>query len=171
MNTFLILRVLHVILASVWFGGVVVMFFFVIPAIKEARAGGGAVMAAVQRRNYPVVMQAIAGLTVLSGLYLYWHFTAGFDPVVSASREARVFGGGGVAGILALVIGASIVGRSMKKIGETMAKAATMPDGPAKQALVESVAPLQAKADLYCRIVIVLMLIAIVTMSIGHYVG
>ena len=170
MKLFLAMRVLHIVLAAVWFGGAVVMTFFVVPAIKEAKAGGGAVMAAVQRRNFPMVMQAIAGVTVLSGIYLYWRFTGGFDPVVSASMAGRVFGTGGLAGILSIVIGASVVGRTMMKIGDIMAKAAAMPDGPEKAALMQSVAPLQARAELFGKIVIVLMLIAIVTMSIGHYV-
>jgi uncharacterized membrane protein len=171
MTTFLILRVLHILLAASWFGSVVVMTFFVVPAIRDAKAGGGAVMAAVQKRGFPMVMQAVAGLTVLTGIYLYWHFTSGFDPVVSASLAGRVFGAGGLAGILAIVIGASVVGRTMMKIADAMSKASGMPVGPERTAVVESVAPLQARADFFSKIVLLLMVIAIVTMSIGHYVG
>ena len=170
MTTFLIIRVLHILFAAIWFGAAVAMIFFVAPSIKEAKGGGGAVMAGVLRRKYPEIIQGIAGLTVLSGLYLYWRFTGGFDPVISASMAGRVFGTGGVAGILAIVIGASVVARSMKKAGAIMAKAGSLPDGPEKLALIQSVAPLQARAELFGRIVIVLMVIAIVTMSIGHYV-
>ncbi len=170
MNLFLTIRVLHVLLAAVWFGAAFAMMFFVIPAIKDAKAAGGVVMAAVQRRKYPMIMQSIAGLTVLTGFYLYWRFTGGFDPVLSGSMGGRVFGTGGVAGILALVIGASIVGRTMAKIGDTMAKVATMPDGPEKAALVASIGPMQARAEKFGKLAIALMVIAIVTMSIGHYV-
>ena len=139
MSLFLTIRVLHILLAATWFGAAVAMMFFVIPAIKDAKAAGGAVMAAVQRRKYPVIMQAIAGLTVLTGFYLYYRFTQGFDKELSASMGGRVFGTGGIAGILALVIGASLVGRTMGKIGNTMAKVATMADGPEKAALMASV--------------------------------
>lgn len=170
MTLFLTIRVLHILLAAIWFGAAVVMMFFVIPAIKDAKAAGGAVMAGVQNRKYPAIMQAIAGTTVLTGMYLYWRFTSGFDPTLSASMAGRVFGTGAAAGILALVIGASVVGGAMKKIGTTMAKAGAMPDGPEKLALVASVAPLQARAEFFGKLVIVLMLIAFVTMSIGHYV-
>jgi uncharacterized membrane protein len=170
MSMFLTIRVLHILLAAVWFGAAVVMMFFVVPAIKDAKGGGGAVMAGLQSRKYPMIMQSIAGLTIVTGFYLYWRFTGGFDPVLSASMGGRVFGSGAIAGILALVLGASVVSASMKKIGVAMAKAASLPDGAEKMALVASVAPLQARAELFGKIVILLMVVAIVTMSIGHYV-
>ena len=170
MNAYLIVRLLHILLAATWFGAAVAMMFFVIPAIKDAKAAGGVVMAGVMRRKYPMVMQIIAGLTVLTGFELYRRFTGNFDPGLSASMGGRVFGTGGIAGILALLIGASIVARSMKKIAGIMAKVGTMPDGPEKLALIASVGPLQARAEMFGKVVILLMLIAIVTMSIGHYV-
>ncbi len=170
MSMFLTIRVLHILLAAIWFGAAVAMLFFVLPAIKDAKGAGGAVMAGIQNRKYPAIMQSIAGLTVLTGFYLYWRFTGGFDPVLSGSMGGRVFGVGAIAGILALVLGASIVAGAMKKIGATMAKAGSMPDGPEKVALIASTAPLQARAELFGKVVIFLMVIAIVTMSLGHYV-
>ena len=170
MSPFMMIRVLHILLAAVWFGAAVAMMFFVIPAIKDAKAAGGVVMAGVLRRKYPAIMQSIAGLTVITGFYLYYRFTGGFDPTLSASMGGRVFGTGGIAGILALVIGASIVSRTMGKIGATMAKIATLPDGAEKTALLASVGPLQARAEMFGKLVILLMVIAIVAMSIGHYV-
>lgn len=170
MNMYLTIRVLHILLAATWFGAAVAMMFFVMPAIKDAKGAGGAVMAGLQSRKYPMIMQAIAGLTVLTGFDLYRRFTGNFDPVLSGSMGGRVFGAGAIAGILALIVGASIVGRTMKKIGETMAKASTMADGPEKAALVASVGPMQARAEMFGKLVIVLMVIAIVTMSLGHYV-
>jgi uncharacterized membrane protein len=170
MNVFLSIRVLHILLAAIWFGGAVVMMFFVVPAIQDAKGAGGAVMGAVQRRKYSVFMEAVGGLTVITGFYLYWRFTGGFDPTLSASMGGRVFGTGAVAGFLALLLGSGMVSRTMKKIGKTMARANAMPDGPEKMALLATIPPLQAWAALFGKIVIVLMVIAIVTMSIGHYV-
>lgn len=170
MTLFLTIRVLHILLAATWFGAAVAMIFFVVPAIKDAKAAGGAVMAGVQSRKYSAIMQSIAGLTVLTGFYLYRRFTNHFDPEMSGSMGGRVFGMGGIAGILALVIGASIVGRTMGKIGDTMAKAATLPDGAEKAALIASTGPMQARAEMFGKLVILLLLIAIVAMSLGHYV-
>lgn len=170
MTTFLVIRVTHILLAAIWFGAAVAMMFFIIPAIKDAKAAGGVVMAGVARRKYPVIMQAIAGMTILTGFYLYYRFTQGFDPEISGSMGGRVFGTGGIAGVLSLVIGASIVGRSMKKIGDIMAQAGPMADGPEKAKLLASVGPMQARAELFGKVVIFLMVVAIVAMSIGHYV-
>jgi hypothetical protein len=170
MTPFLAIRVLHILLAATWFGAAVAMLLFVVPAVKEAKGAGGAVMAGLDRRKYHVFMQVVAGLTVLTGFDLYRRFTQGFDHEISASMAGRVFGTGGIAGILALVIGASVVGRTMKKIADTMIKAAALPDGPEKAALVASVGPMQARAGMFGKLVLLLMVVAIVAMSIGHYV-
>jgi hypothetical protein len=170
MSLFLTIRVLHILLAATWFGAAVAMLFFVVPAVKDAKAAGGAVMAGVQKRKYHVFMQAIAGLTILTGFYLYYRFTQGFDPEISRSMGGRVFGTGGIAGLLSLIVGGSVVGRTMTKIGDTMAKAGPMADGPEKAALLASVGPMQARAELFGKLVILLMVVAIVAMSVGHYV-
>ena len=80
MSLFLTIRVLHILLASVWFGATVAMIFFVAPAIRDAKSAGGAVIAGVQSRKYAAIMQGIAGVTVLTGFYLYYRFTNHFDP-------------------------------------------------------------------------------------------
>jgi uncharacterized membrane protein len=170
MSLFLSVRVLHILFAAIWFGAAFAMIFFVVPALKDAGSAAGPVMGAINRRKYPAFIQSIAGLCVLTGFYLYYRHTGGFDPALSGTMSARVFGTGGIAGLVALIVGASVIGRAMKSIGTIMAQAAAMPDGAEKQALITKAQSLQASAAVWSKVVIVLMTIAIVTMSIGHYV-
>lgn len=170
MNTFLVLRVLHIVLAAVWFGATVATAFYFVPAIKDAQAAGGQVMAGVMKRGYSIMISSVSGLVMLTGLYLYHHFTQGFDPVISASMPGRVFGTGAIAGILATVIG-SMVGGKARRAMSMMEKAGPMSAGTEKSALLQQVASLQQSMATMNKITLVLMLIAIVTMSIGHYVG
>lgn len=170
MTTFLIIRVLHVLLAAVWVGAVFAATFFFLPAIQDAKAAGGQVMIGVQKRGMTMFIPAIAGLVTLTGMYLYYRFTGGFDPVISGSMAGRVFGTGGIAGILAAIIGSG-VGRKGKKAVAIMQQAGPMPDGPGKAALMQQAAALQRKMATSSKITLVLMAIALVCMSVGHYVG
>ena len=170
MTTFLLFRVVHILLAAVWVGATVATTFYFVPAIKETRAAGGQVMTAVMKRGYSMMLSSIAGIVMLTGIYLYHHVTNGFDPVVSGSMMARVFGVGGVAGIIATVLG-SMVGARARKVTALMQQAAPMPDGPEKGALLGQAAVHQQTMATFSLITIVMMLIAIVTMSIGHYIG
>ncbi|MCE9619157.1 MAG: hypothetical protein K8R92_04540 [Planctomycetes bacterium] len=170
MTMFLVLRVLHILLAAVWVGATVSTTFFFVPAIKEAQAAGGQVMGNVMKRGYSMVMTSIAGLVMLTGLYLYHHYTQGFDPIISGSMGGRVFGTGGLAGILATVI-ASGIGRKARKAVALMQQAGPMPAGAEKSALMQQAAALQGSMATANKITLVLMVIAVVTMSVGHYVG
>ena len=168
---FLTMRAAHVLLAAIWFGAVTANVFFVIPAIQEAKGAGGQVMGILTRRGYITFLQAVSGIVTLTGFYLYYHLTQGFDPIVSGSMPARVFGAGGVAGFIASFVGPMFVGRNMKKIGQLMTKASPMADGPEKGALLAQVEGLRAQAGLWSKITLALMTIALLTMSVGHYIG
>src|SRR5262245_51264207 len=130
MNTFfLAARVLHVLLGATWLGMVVATTFFLMPAIQEIGPDSGKVMMGLARRKFDAFIASVAGLTVLSGFYLYWHFTAGFDPGISASAGGRVFGLGGVLGLVAAIVGGSVVSRSARKIFALAKQAATADPG------------------------------------------
>ena len=88
---FLTMRAAHVLLAAIWFGAVTANVFFVIPAIQEAKSAGGQVMGILTRRGYITFLQAVSGIVTLTGFYLYYHLTQGFNPIVSGSMPARVF--------------------------------------------------------------------------------
>lgn len=166
---FLVLRASHVLLAALWVGAVAFTTFFLMPALEEAGPAAGPVMGALLRRKLHVFMASLGGTTVLTGLYLYYRFTGGFDPALSGTRAAMVFGTGGLAGIIALVIGGAVVSRSAKKMGELGARLATVP-APERAALVEEMSAARRRAAAASRIIIALQVFAIILMAIGHYV-
>src|SRR5262249_17912573 len=116
---FLVLRAAHVLLAAMWFGSTVFVSELLVPALDAAGPSGGQIMGGLSRR-VTVYMAILAGTTVLTGIYLFWHFTGGFDPQVSATHAGRAFGVGGLAGLVAAIIGGSVVGRSANKLGPLM---------------------------------------------------
>jgi len=89
--------------------------------------------------------------------------------MLTATLPAKVFGAGGVLGIIALIIGGSVVGRSAKKAAELSTKIAAMPEKQRGPAIAE-VQALRKKMVTFGNVVIVLLAITITLMAIGHYV-
>lgn len=167
---YLSIRVLHVILAAAWFGVVVFMVFFLTPAVRQAGPAGGQVMGALVRRGFNNVMASIAGTTVLTGVWLYWRFTGGFDPVVMHGHAGLAFGIGGLLGLTALIIGGSIVGRGSKQIVALAGKAAGLPEGPERAAIMQTVGALQRRVSAASRALLVLVGTALILMTLAHYI-
>jgi uncharacterized membrane protein len=159
-----IVRVIHILFAALWAGSIFFAAWFVMPAAIEAGPEGGKVMGGVQRRGWMAFAPAIGGITVLTGLWMYWQFYMGTE-----GHAAATYGSGGGIGIIALILGGSIVGRSLKQAGENAAKAMAAPEGPQRAALMASVRASQQRALLFSRIVSVLVIITVIIMSLGQY--
>ena len=167
---FLAIRALHVLLAALFLGAAGLMVFFVLPALKETGTAGGPLMGAIARRGLNAFMGAVGGTTALTGIYLYWRFTGHFDPALSATRAAMVFGTGGISGILSVITGGAVVGRSLAKMGALGGKAMALPEGPERAALMAQSTAARDRGIAGARIVLVLQIVALVCMAIGHYV-
>ena len=167
---FLSMRVLHVVLAGAWLGAVMLVSLFLGPALQNLGTAGPPVIAALVRRGVPAYIASIGGLTIVTGVYLFWRFTGGFDPAISASRAGMMFSIGALTGLIALILGGSIVGASAKKVAALTGQLASTPEGAARTALVGNMDMLRARMRTFGRIVLVLLLISMVTMALGHYI-
>jgi uncharacterized membrane protein len=166
---FLVARALHVVCAALWLGGVTVLTFYVAPAAENMGPDGGKLFGAMERGGIHIFMQAVAGLTVLLGLYLYWHFTAGFDSTISGSTGGIFFGTGGVLGIIALIIGGSVVGRGARALGQMEPRLAAA-DPATRTKLMGEMESLRGRVRTFGRLVVVLVLVTTILMAVAHYV-
>jgi hypothetical protein len=167
---FLSMRVLHVVLAGAWFGAAAFLTLYLIPSVQQLGTGGVPVMAALVRRGFVKYMASIGGLTIVTGLYLFYRFTGGFDPVISASRAGMAFSIGALTGLIALILGGSVMGASAKKLAALAAKAAGVPDGAERAALMNTMTGLLARMETFGRIVVALLLVSMAAMALGHYI-
>jgi hypothetical protein len=167
---FVPLRVLHVLLGAAWLGTAVFNAFFLMPALQDVGPDGGKVALALMRRKMVPYISSVAGVTILTGLYLYGHLTNGFDPSLSGSRTAIVFGTGGVFGLIAAILAGTGVSRSMNQAMKLLAQAGSTASAPERAALVERAAALRQRAHGFATIVAVLLILAIMCMGAGHYV-
>jgi uncharacterized membrane protein len=166
---FLLLRAAHVLLAVTWVGATVFTTFLLMPALQDSGPAAGPVMAALMRRRFSAFMASLGGLTVVTGLYLYYRFTGGFDPALSGSIGAMVFGTGGIAGIAALILGGAVISRNTKKMADLGPRLAAA-SGPERAALAAEMDAARRRTATFSKIVVVLQAIAVVLMAIGHYV-
>jgi hypothetical protein len=167
---FLSIRALHVVCAALWLGSTAMLGLFVMPAIDRLGANAGAVLTNLQRTGLNAFMGSIGGLTVLSGFYLYWHFTAGFDPTISGSAEGICFGIGGLLGLASAIVGGSVVGRGAKALAATGETLATTTDAATRTELLADMQRLRARVQTFGYVVITMLFIAMILMAVAHYV-
>ena len=166
---FLSLRAAHVLLAAVWVGATVFTSILLMPVIESSGPIGGQIMQSLEKKGMTAFFGAMGGITVLTGIYLYWRFTGGFDPEVSRSHAGMAFGIGGVCGLLAVIIGGSVIGRSSRKMLGVMEQLPKASDAQ-KAALMQEAAMLRGRMKTFGTLVLLLQVVALLTMAVAHYI-
>ena len=167
---FFSLRTLHVLLAATWLGATAFASLLLLPAVTEAGAAGGQVMIGLHRKGFPAFFAAVGGITILTGIYLFWQFTGGFEPAISGSHANIAFSVGGLAGLIALIIGGAVVGRSSKKVVEALEQAAKTADAGQKATLMMTAKELTRKMTTSGTVVLVCQVVALILMATAHYI-
>ena len=168
---YLTARALHVLLGALWVGSVFFAVFFLSPSMAEAGPDAAKVMAGLLKRRFLNIIPMIALSNIVLGLWLYWRFTGGFDPAISRSPGGLVFGTGGLFAIVAITIGLIGMRRNTLRAIAKSKTIATMPDGPEKSRAMAGVQELRSRAATAGRITAVLLMMTVVLMALGHYVG
>jgi uncharacterized membrane protein len=152
------LRTLHILFAASWFGAAAVLTLYVLPVLRQLGAAGETTLQGLSGRGLHRFMAASSGITVLSGLWLYWTLTAGFSASAMSSTAGTVFGLGGLAGLLAAMLGGGVIGRSIKRI-ETLSASGADP---------AQIATLQQRIATASRLAMALLVFALLAMALGH---
>jgi hypothetical protein len=161
---YLWIRILHVLLGALWVGFIVFTVVFLTPAMSALGPDAAKLMAALRQRGLIIALPIIAGLTIVSGIYLYWRYTAGFSPEVSRTHAGMAFGIGGVLGIIAYIIGAAIVSVNMAKAMKLSQQMLSAPEAQ-RAGLMATIAGHRKRAALASQIVAVLVVLAVIFMA------
>jgi hypothetical protein len=151
----LLARVTHIVVGVFWAGTVIFNAWLLAPALRDLGPDGGKVMGALAKRGMLLILPVTGLLTILSGIWLYWHASVGFDPAYMRSGPGMAYGLGMVATILAFLIGVIVVRTSI-------AKAATAEPAEGQK--------LRQRAASASIIVALLVGITVVSMAVGRYV-
>src|SRR5215510_14893733 len=169
--TFLGVLILHALCGALWVGAAVLAALFLTPAARDLGPDGMKMMLALRKRGFIASMPVIAVLTVLSGIRLYWRFTAGFSQEVTRSHTGMAYGLGGASGLLAAIIGGAVLSRAIAQAMKLGAEAASLPEGPDRAQRLAKATALRQRAATAGQVVMVLVIIAISLMVIARYLG
>jgi uncharacterized membrane protein len=164
------LRILHIVVGVFWVGTVVFMAVFLTPSVRAAGPAGGAVLQQLMGvRRLPLWIMGAMAITLLSGVGLYWHDSAGFQSAWLASGAGKVFGLGGAVAIVASILGMAINMPTARRLTEISGRlqAAGRPPTPDEQATLTA---LQGRLSRASVVAAVLLVIATLLMAIARYV-
>jgi hypothetical protein len=164
------LRLIHVFSGVFWAGSVFFILRFLFPALAESGTGGQAVMQQMMtKQKLGILLPIAATLTVLSGLGMYARNVIGSSGVWAHSRQGMTYGIGGLSAILALILGAAVIGPSLEKVVKIQlaAHGASRALTPDEQA---TAARLSGRVALGTRITGGLLAVTVAAMAVGRYV-
>jgi uncharacterized membrane protein len=167
-SMYLIIRVLHVLCGALWVGAALFSSLFLTPAARDLGPDGGKLMLALRKRGLIAYFPVIATITLISGVWLYWRFTAGFSPEVSRSHAGMAFGLGAVFGLAAFIVGGPILSVSLVRAMKLSTEAASLPDGRDKTDRLARAAALRRRAAGAGQIVSVLLVVATILMALAR---
>lgn len=167
-SLFLAMRVIHIVLGAFWAGTLVFTAFFLLPAIREAGPDGAKVTAGLMKRRFLTIVPVVAIVTILSGFWLYWKASVGFQPEYMRSRPGMAIGIGAASAILAFLLGVSIVRPSMLKAA-AMSQAAASAPAPERDARMAEAQALRIRAGKVGVAVALLLLLTTAAMAVAQY--
>lgn len=168
--TMIVLRLFHIFSGVLWAGGVAMLSWFILPAVEGTAPAGGAVMKfLLTKTRFGPYFPALAGLTVLSGIFMYWSDASRSNGVFYSSPMGITLGIGGLAGVVALVLGGAVVGRASAGMARVF-RAVDAQGGPPTAEQTAELMTLRAKVAWAGKIVLPLLLTAVIAMAIARYV-
>jgi uncharacterized membrane protein len=162
------LRLLHVVGGIIWVGSSIFSTLFLGPAMQDAGPDAAKVAAALQRRGMMTFMPLVAIATIVSGIWLYWRDSGGFNAGYMASPIGFTFGLGGVLALSVFVVGVTVGMPAMHRAGALQKTLGSLPE-PERAACVAEIGRLQARAGGIARGASVVLLAAAVAMAIARY--
>ena len=171
MNPFLliVLRFIHVVAGALWVGMAIYTTTYLLPSIEDAGPDGGKVMAALQRRGIMTVIPALAVLTIVSGLWLYWRASGGLSGEFLRTGMGMGFGLGGLASIAAYALGIAVLRPSMMNAASIMAEIGPGTSESERKSRIEEAQRCRARGSRAGQIVALLLLVAVGAMAVARY--
>jgi len=163
----LLFRLIHVPAAIVWAGGAIYLSLYIEPTIAKLGPDADKFVEEVFVKRRTSMFFAIAAtLTVVGGAYLYVRDAGGLQ--LWTSTTGIVFTIGAIAGILAWLSGAVILGPTVKRVGSLAAQMKAA-GGPPSADLIGQMAAAQTRLKLISQVDTVLIIVAVLTMATARY--
>lgn len=171
MNALVItLRLVHILAGVYWAGTMFFFATFLEPSLRSLGPDGGKVMIRMFERGYMKILPIVATLTVVSGFWLLWILSGGFESTYMGSPVGMALSIGGGLALLAWLIGIVFIRPAGARIWE-IAKAMAQADETTRNALMAEMGQVRARTVVGGRLVFVFLVVAVVLMAIARYVN
>jgi len=150
-------RAAHILAAALWLGAGAMLTLYILPSIRSTGAAGGAVMAESMRRGLGIFMASAGGLTIVSGIWLYWNWFHARGAEALHGAAATMLTAGALAGIVAAIVGGAVLGRTSREL-------AMLATAPASDATEARIAALHRRGAAASKLVLILLVAALLLM-------
>ena len=156
-----IVRAVHILTAALWVGAAALLTLYIMPSIRSAGAAGGTVVAESMRRGLGAFMASVAGLTIVSGAWLYWIRYASLGAAGMHNAAGIGLTLGALAGFAAMILGGAILGRTSRALAE-------LAGGPANEATQARIAALHRRGAAVSKVTLTLLVGALLLMVLSR---
>jgi uncharacterized membrane protein len=165
-----ILRLIHIVAGVFWAGGLFTLAMFILPSINTTMPEGAKVMQRMMAGyRFPVHMLNAAGLTVFSGILMYAKLSLGFKLQWIVSPHGICLTIGGLAAIIAFLLGIFINKPRADRIGR-IGKEIMQAGGLPTESQVAEMTNLRLAMTQMTRYMAFLVMIAVIGMAIAKYI-
>ena len=164
----IILRLIHIVAGVAWVGGGAFTVLYAAPSARQMGPEGGRFMQKLMG-NANRFFSSASGLTVLSGLALFWFVSGRLNPGWLVTGQGVMLTIGGLAGLAAMIHGGAVLGRigsQMESLGKQMQSAG----GPPNPQQLAEMGSLQERQQTQGAVSLILFAVALIGMSIAQYV-
>ena len=163
------LRVIHVLGGAFWFGAVVMNTYFLAPTLRAAGPAGGEVMRRlVAVKRLPLWLNTAAWLTILSGAWLYGWRSSWLSAPWTGTGPGIVYGAGGIAALVAALIGLVFIAPNAKRVG-ALAASLQGAEGPPPPDVVAELGRRQKTMAVASAVAVMLVALATLCMAVARY--
>jgi hypothetical protein len=166
----MVLSLVHIAFGAFWVGAVLLLAGFIGPAVEAAGPAGGTFMQKLNMETrFPMAMSVAGGLTMLSGIILYWIVSNHLSVDWLGSNHGLLITIGSVAGLGAGVAGLTLSKRASLGLARLISEiqAAGAPPSAEQQARMQK---LKAALRRGSTLTALLLLIAVACMGLAHAV-
>ncbi len=161
-------NLIHIITSVCWAGGAFLIAWFLAPAVGASGEAGGSLMRNLTQGTKMVLYLNLASwLSILTGLYLYWIFSGGFNPTWITTSQGLAFTISGLTAVAALVIGQTVSRPSSNRMA-AIGREIQACGGPPTPEQAQQLGVLSNRMVTAGRRVAVLLMLTIIGMALGH---
>jgi len=166
----IVLRLLHILSGIFWVGTMLVATGFLYPVAAEGPEGGRVLQQIMVRRRLATWVSASAGLTLLSGLWMYGRVAVATGGEWMRTPPGLALGAGGLLALVAAILAGIRIVPSGRRLGEIGARLQQAGGGaaPAASDLAE-MQRLQSRIFGTTRVVAGLLVLTASAMAVARY--